>query len=79
MDLGAALVLYGRIGTYTQRTAQLSSHAQGSLALWRNCADSILKNVVEPWRSAGRLDAFLQSWNPELQSAMDAFWQPAAS
>jgi hypothetical protein len=76
---GAALLLYGRIGSYARRAADTPAHDQGSLALWRNCADSILKNVVEPWRSAGRLDVFVQSWNPELQSAMDAFWQPAAS
>lgn len=74
-----ALVLYGRVGTYGHRAADTPAHAQGSLALWRNCADSIWRNVVAPWRSAGRLDVFVQSWNPELESDMDAYWKPAAS
>lgn len=75
----SALVLYGRVGTYEHRVTGSSVHARGSLALWRNCADSISRNVVEPWRSAVRLDVFVQSWNPELESDMDTYWQPAAS
>jgi hypothetical protein len=76
---GTALLLYGRVGSYTRRAADTPVRDRGSLALWRNCADSINRNVVAPWRSVGHLDVFIQSWNQEMADDMDAYWQPAAS
>eukprot|EP00967_Tisochrysis_lutea_P005434 scaffold6508_cov37-Tisochrysis_lutea.AAC.2 len=75
----AALVVYGRVGTYEKRTAGMSTQEGGSLALWHNCAQSILEKVVRPWQQHVKLDVFVQSWNPELASEMDSFWEPAAS
>jgi len=76
---GVALLLYGRVGTYTHRAADLTPDLPGDPALWRNCAQSIQRHIVAPWREAGALDLFVQSWNPELAVEMDAYWKPAAS
>ena len=78
-SLGAALILYGRVGTYEKRSASLKQGEPGDEHLWRACAESIASRVVEPWRRSGPLDVFVQSWNPELSAAMDAHWQPVAS
>lgn len=74
-----ALVLYGRVGTYKQRAAELSPNAPGDELLWRRCAESIDHFVVAPWKRAGHLDIFVQSWNPELAKHMDTHWRPRAS
>lgn len=74
-----ALVLYGRVGTYKNRAADLPQSALGDEVLWRRCADSIDHFVVAPWRRAGHLDIFVQSWNPELAEHMDHYWRPRAS
>ena len=74
-----ALILYGRVGTYTVRTASMKKGMQAEPQLWSTCAASIMDNVVQPWRAAGALDIFVQSWNPELAARMDAFWEPVAS
>ena len=59
----AALVLYGRVGTYTTRTASMKAGDHGDKGLWRECANSIRSQVLEPWRAAGvRLAVFVQSW-----------------
>ncbi|KAL1524767.1 hypothetical protein AB1Y20_019650 [Prymnesium parvum] len=69
-----AVVLYGRVGTYQVRTASLKKGMPADHALWHACAATIRTHVVLPWRAAGRVDLFVQSWNPELSSAIDAFW-----
>ena len=74
-----ALVLYGRVGTFTRRSASMKQGDLGDARLWRMCADSIHERVVEPWRRAGIVDVFVQSWNPELSALMDGFWTPRAS
>ena len=66
-----ALVLYGRVGSYEKRASQLSSDAPGESVLWRSCAVSIRKFVVEPWEAVGMVDVFVQSWNPELAAQME--------
>ena len=78
-QIARAVVLYGRVGTYHTRTASLKKGMPGDEGLWRSCALSIQKFVVAPWRAAGRVDIFVQSWNPELGAAMDEFWQPERS
>ena len=74
-----AVVLYGRVGTYTTRTATMKKGVPGDESLWRNCAESIRLHVVKPWSGAGRVDVFVQSWNPELGSSMGTFWDPRAA
>ena len=59
----ATLVLYGRVGTYTTRTASMKAGDHGDKGLWRECANSIRSQVLEPWRASGvRLAVFVQSW-----------------
>ena len=79
MLLSRAVVLYGRVGTYTTRTATMKKGLPADERLWRNCAESIKLRVVTPWRAAGRVDVFVQSWNPELALSMNVFWEPRAS
>ena len=74
----AALVLYGRVGTYLVRTQSLKMGQHGDPELWARAAASIKRHVVDPWRRAGGVDVFVQSWNPELTAQMREFWQPAA-
>ena len=74
----AALVLYGRVGTYLVRTQSLKMGQHGDPELWARAAASIKQHVVDPWRRAGGVDVFVQSWNPELTAQMREFWQPAA-
>ena len=74
-----AVVVYGRVGTYTIRTASLKKGMSADPELWQNCAESIRKHVVEPWGAVGRVDIFVQSWNVELAEIMDTFWSPRAS
>ena len=73
-----ALVLYGRVGTYESRTASLKPGVPADPTLWQTCAHTIHKHVVLPWKASGRLDVFVQTWNPELARAMQRFWSPAA-
>ena len=74
----AAIVLYGRVGTYLVRTQSLKMGQHGDPELWARAAASIKQHVVDPWRRAGGVDVFVQSWNPELTAQMREFWQPAA-
>ena len=74
-----ALILYGRVGTYQTRTASMKKGVPGDPQLWRTCAESISQHVLRPWREAGPVDVFVQSWSPELAPLMNAHWQPAAS
>ena len=74
-----ALILYGRIGTFKARTASLKKGVASDPQLWRTCAESITQHVLRPWREAGTVDVFVQSWNPELSALMDAHWSPAAT
>ena len=74
-----ALVLYGRVGTYHTRTASMKKGVPGDPLLWKTCAASITQHVLVPWRAAGPVDVFVQSWSPELATLMDAYWRPAAS
>jgi hypothetical protein len=74
-----ALILYGRVGTYQTRTASMKKGVPGDSQLWQTCAESITQHVLRPWREAGPVDVFVQSWSPELAPLMDAHWKPAAS
>ena len=74
-----AIVLYGRVGTYETRTATMKKGLPGDLKLWRHCANSVRMHIVKPWQAAGRVDIFVQSWNPELETAMQEFWEPRSS
>lgn len=74
-----AVILYGRVGTYETRTASLKKGMPADEGLWRTCAASIRMHVVRPWMNSGRVDVFVQSWNPELAQTMEAFWQPRSS
>ena len=78
-DPRRALVLYGRVATYGRR-AQTMSHAEpGNIGFWRTCAQTIEEQVLKPWRLAGKVDIFVQSWNAgEIAAEMNARWQPAA-
>ena len=76
---GRAVVLYGRVGTYSTRTATMKKGLPADENLWRACAESINQHVVKPWSLAGRVDVFVQSWNPELADAMATFWQPSGA
>ena len=78
-ELARAVVLYGRVGTYETRTASLKKGMPADPDLWRTCADSIQRHIVRPWSAAGRVDVFVQSWNPELALLMDEHWRPLAS
>lgn len=78
-EVARAVVLYGRVGTYATRTASLKKGMPGDQRLWKNCALSIAKHVVQPWRMLGTVDVFVQSWNLELADSMNAHWQPRAS
>ena len=77
--VGRAVVLYGRVGTYSTRTATMKKGLPADENLWRACAESINQHVVKPWSLAGRVDVFVQSWNPELADAMATFWQPSGA
>lgn len=74
-----AVVLYGRVGTRDARAASLAASASADPLLWRACAQTAMERVITPWRQAGRVDIFVQSWNVELAREMDAFWAPVAS
>ena len=74
-----ALILYGRVGTFLTRTASMKKGVPGDSLLWSVCAASITQHVLRPWREAGPVDVFVQSWSPELAPLMDAHWKPAAS
>ena len=66
-----ALVLYGRIGTYTTRAANMvhAPNALASMDLWLNCALSLRKRLIEPWKRQGkRFHIYMHSYNPELKS-----------
>ena len=76
-EVSRAIVLYGRIGTYRVRTASMKKGMPGDFDLWRACATTILAHIVRPWHEAGRVDLFVQSWNPELAMQIDEFWKPA--
>lgn len=68
-EVSRAIVVYGRVGTYATRTASLKKDAPGDLGMWRECAESMERHVVAPWRAAGRVDVFVQSWNLEMAAS----------
>ena len=74
-----AVVLYGRVGTRNASAHSLPFGAAADTQLWREAASTALEFVIEPWRSTGRVDVFLHSWNVELADSMERFWNPAAS
>ena len=74
-----AVVLYGRIGTYTTRSASLRLGMPGDAQLWKACAETISKHVMQPWQSVGRVDVFIQSWNMEMAKMIDEYWHPRMS
>ena len=74
-----AVVLYGRVGTRAARAANMQLGQQADPLLWRATAETALEHVVAPWRRAGRVDIFVQSWNLDLAHSMDAYWKPVAS
>ena len=75
-----AIVVFGRVGTYSTRAGALRSGVRGDLSLWRACAHTAIEHVLNPWRMSGSLvDVFVQSWNPDMAKEMDALWQPMAS
>lgn len=71
-----AVVLYGRIGSYTQ--AARSTAGNGSAGLVRMCALGVHTHVLTPWRQLGQVDVFVQSWNPELGTLLNRLYAPAA-
>ena len=78
-SVARAVVFYGRVATRTTRAANLAVGASADESMWRECAEAAYEFVVAPWRRAGHVDVFVQSWNVELAKRMDAFWKPVAS
>ena len=76
----AALILYGRVGTFTMRAAQLKINESADIALWNISATSTFEHVHRTWAASGvHTDVFIHSWNVELRTAMDHFWTPVTS
>lgn len=76
----SALVLYGRIGTYNKRTANMKSTEKADLKMWKSAAVSTMKNIIQYWKSFNiSVNVFIQSWNRELKNEMETFWKPANS
>ena len=47
------MILYGRVGTWSVRTANMKKGAPGDTTLWTACSQSIMQHVVLPWRADG--------------------------
>lgn len=75
-----ALLLFGRVGLETRRSADMSLNAPSSVRFWEKAAGTIRARVVEALRRDGWIvDVFVQSWNLDLATRMDDFWRPRAS
>ena len=76
-----ALVLFGRVGTFTHSATYMpgGAHSSGDARMLALCAVSIQRHVLTPWRAAGSVDVFIHSWNPELSTTMEELYSPRRS
>jgi hypothetical protein len=62
MPTRRALVLFGRVGTFTRSANYISAKAMGDPRMLALCATSIVRHVLQPWRAAGDVvDTYVHS------------------